>query len=195
MAGQEWTPDQLYIHFTEIFHQQELLAEARDAKNQEAITAIERVMSEHIEAAAKELRTAFDAAQRALDKAETSQEKRNDEAATFRAQLADRVSQFPDRELIDNRFNEVNARLDSRTEELSRRFYADREGSGREVQLVKLGLGERITREEFDAFVDRQEDIRTAAKRQLGQMWVAIGVAVFSTVAGIVIAVLSSGHG
>lgn len=192
---EQWSSDQLYVHFTEIFRQQELLASARDEKNKERVEAIEKILTGHVEAAAKELQTAFSAAQRAIEKAEQAQDKRNDEASDFRQELSDRTSEFPTREVIDARFSEFDKRLLAGTEELSKRLYEEREAKGRENQAMLLALANRVTNEAFDQYVDRQEDLRAGNRRASNQALISIVLAVFTTVGGIVLVIVTHGHG
>jgi hypothetical protein len=205
VAEEQWTPDQLYIHFTEIFKQIEILAQSRNEQNLERFRNAETSFRDHVESAASELRIAFSAAQLAITKAEAAQNKRNDEAAIFASQLTDRVAQFPTRAYIDARFDDISGRFETATTAISDRVYAERDAKSREMQGLKLLLAERLTIEAFDTYVDRQEELRqaaqnrqedlqTTAKRQATTIWVGVGLGVGSLLVTIIIAIVTH-HG
>lgn len=194
MAERQWSTDQLYIHFTEIFKQQELLADARNKNNTDRVESIETLLREHVEAAAKELQTAFNAAQRAMDKAEMAQDKRNDDADSFRKQTSELIARFPTRDYIDTRLDDFGARYQAATEELSKRLYDERQARGQESQTMLLALANRITNESFDQYVERQEDLQTSARRSQVNASISVAIAVLSVAVSIALAIFTHGH-
>lgn len=190
----DWTPDQLYVHFVAIFRSQEQLAVARQEQSIERTRSLEVSFREHVDAAAKELKIAFDAAQLAILKAEASQNKRNDETNRFSAVLTDRVAQFPTREFVDARFDDFSERLDVFKADITNRLYAESDGKTREIQAMKLALADRVTTDSFDAYVDKQEDLKVSGRRASAQAAISVGIALITLIGGIIFTVVSHGH-
>jgi transketolase len=152
-----------------------------DTRSSERIHNLDRAMTQHIESAARELRVAFDAAQQAIDKAEHAQELRNEQMNAFRQQLTEQAATFVLREVMDQRWEDQQERADGQRDEWNR-----------QIQTIMLALANRLTKEEFKQYQDRQDDQVTSGKRSLNAAMVAILLGAASVVTSIVVAIIEN---
>jgi hypothetical protein len=216
-----WTPETLFDHFHQRFADNDervAAALAANEKRLDALNEIRQALSDNnnlflpraeadirfqalaeqlrdaTEAAITRLQAALDASTKAVDKAEHQQDATNAEQARYRELLGQQMSTFPSREVVESRLSDFDVRLGQMREDLGSRIYAERESRSREVQPMVVALANRVTNEQFDRYIERQEDLQVSGRRAQANSWIAIGVALLSVAATVVVNILVHGH-